>query len=141
MTDPFLVEARDWARLPERFHREIERGYVVLAESEGDDAGSEWHEVPVSKVAIAVIGETPARSAAECWGGGLYRDSPHRFSPRLTARLPRLPLKEGVIGAWTAPALTSTAWTRRLRRCSPTASSIRNWGKYWRGGGLAFWTT
>ncbi len=28
---PFLVEARDWARLPERFCREIERNYVVLA--------------------------------------------------------------------------------------------------------------
>ena len=27
---PFLVEARDWVRLPERFHREIERDYVVL---------------------------------------------------------------------------------------------------------------
>ncbi len=27
---PFLVEARDWARLPERFHREIEREHVVL---------------------------------------------------------------------------------------------------------------
>ena len=27
-TIPFLVEARDWARLPERFHREIERAYV-----------------------------------------------------------------------------------------------------------------
>ena len=27
---PFLVEARDWARLPERFHREIEQAYVVL---------------------------------------------------------------------------------------------------------------
>ena len=27
---PFLVELRDWARLPERFHREIERDYVVL---------------------------------------------------------------------------------------------------------------
>lgn len=29
-TIPFLVEARDWARLPERFHREIERDYAVL---------------------------------------------------------------------------------------------------------------
>ena len=29
-TIPFLVEARDWARLPERFHREIEREYVAL---------------------------------------------------------------------------------------------------------------
>lgn len=31
-TIPFLVEARDWARLPERFHREIEREYVVLVD-------------------------------------------------------------------------------------------------------------
>ena len=34
-TIPFLVEARDWARLPERFHREIEREYVVLAQPLG----------------------------------------------------------------------------------------------------------
>ena len=27
---PFLVEARDWARVPDRFHREIERNHVVL---------------------------------------------------------------------------------------------------------------
>ena len=32
---PFLVEARDWTRLPERFHREIERNYVVLVEGGG----------------------------------------------------------------------------------------------------------
>ena len=30
-TIPFLVEARDWARLPQRFHAEIERDHVVLA--------------------------------------------------------------------------------------------------------------
>ncbi len=29
-TVPFLVEARDWARLPERFHGEIERNHAVL---------------------------------------------------------------------------------------------------------------
>ena len=29
-TIPFLVEARDWARLPESFHNEIERDYVVF---------------------------------------------------------------------------------------------------------------
>ena len=33
-TIPFLVEARDWAWLPERFHREIERGYMVLVGKE-----------------------------------------------------------------------------------------------------------
>ncbi len=27
---PFLVEARDWTRLPKNFHREIERDHVVL---------------------------------------------------------------------------------------------------------------
>ena len=32
-TIPFLVEARDWACLPERFHREIERDYVVMTNS------------------------------------------------------------------------------------------------------------
>ena len=30
-TIPFLVEARDWARLPESFRRKIECDYVVLA--------------------------------------------------------------------------------------------------------------
>ncbi|MYC95726.1 MAG: nucleotidyltransferase domain-containing protein [Caldilineaceae bacterium SB0661_bin_32] len=31
-TIPFLVEAWDWARLPESFQREIERDFVVLTE-------------------------------------------------------------------------------------------------------------
>lgn len=29
-TIPFLIEARDWARLPDSFHREISRDFVVL---------------------------------------------------------------------------------------------------------------
>ena len=33
---PFLVEARDWTRLPERFHGEIEREYVVLLQDVGE---------------------------------------------------------------------------------------------------------
>ena len=32
-TIPFLVEARDWARLPESFHREIEKKYVPISAS------------------------------------------------------------------------------------------------------------
>lgn len=28
---PSLVDAHDWTRLPESFHREIERNYVILA--------------------------------------------------------------------------------------------------------------
>ncbi len=27
---PFIVEARDWARVPERFHQEIKREHVIL---------------------------------------------------------------------------------------------------------------
>ena len=29
-TIPFLVEARDWARLPQSFHRTVERQYFVI---------------------------------------------------------------------------------------------------------------
>ncbi len=32
-TLPFMVEARDWARLPEQFRREIEREHVVLSKN------------------------------------------------------------------------------------------------------------
>ena len=38
-TIPFLVEARDWARLPESFRREIERDYVVFVQGQSP-AGS-----------------------------------------------------------------------------------------------------
>ncbi len=30
---PFLVEARDWARLPDRFHCRIEQEYVVITQA------------------------------------------------------------------------------------------------------------
>lgn len=32
-TIPFLVQVHDWACLPERFHREIERDYVAMSDS------------------------------------------------------------------------------------------------------------
>ena len=41
-TIPFLVEVRDWARLPESFHREIEHEHVVLVEREERDEAGEW---------------------------------------------------------------------------------------------------
>ena len=42
-TIPFLVEACDWARLPERFQREIEQGHVVL-EAGGRQNRDGWQE-------------------------------------------------------------------------------------------------
>ena len=38
-TVPFLVEAHDWARLPESFHREIERNHVKITSAIGGDNG------------------------------------------------------------------------------------------------------
>ena len=37
-TIPFLVEVHDWAHLPERFHNEIKRDYVVLVDSPAPEA-------------------------------------------------------------------------------------------------------
>ena len=34
---PFLVDAHDWARLPDMFQREIEREHVVLAEGKAGE--------------------------------------------------------------------------------------------------------
>ena len=39
-TIPFLVDIHDWDGLPKRFHREIEREYVVM--SEPRVAGAGW---------------------------------------------------------------------------------------------------
>ena len=60
---PFLVEARDWARLPERFHREIESEYVVLVgDPEYNSSNSEWSMVTIEaiseKVAMGPFGSS-----------------------------------------------------------------------------------
>ena len=57
-TIPFLVEARDWARLPKSFHREIERKHAVLAAAavgealEGRNVGmaDEWFETTLGNL-------------------------------------------------------------------------------------------
>ncbi len=49
-TIPFLVEARDWARLPESFHCEIERAHVVLVEREERDVVGEWCATTIGEV-------------------------------------------------------------------------------------------
>ena len=48
-TLPFLVEARDWARLPKGFHAEIQRNYVALA---SDTDG--WRSVTLGDCATLV---------------------------------------------------------------------------------------
>ena len=51
-TIPILVEARDWARLPERFQREIEREYVVVVG--GTSPVREWPIVTIEDLAEKV---------------------------------------------------------------------------------------
>lgn len=43
---PILVEARDWARLPEAFHREILKEYVELNTSHPEAVSPESGEIP-----------------------------------------------------------------------------------------------
>lgn len=47
---PILVQAHDWARLPEGFHGEIERDYVVLLGPEKANSKGEWREVVLGNV-------------------------------------------------------------------------------------------
>ena len=68
---PFRVDLFVWDAVPEPFRKQIEAEHTVLMGSKRDGVRSEWHEVPVSKVAVAVIGGTPARSAVEYWGGDI----------------------------------------------------------------------
>ena len=57
-TIPFLVEARDWARLPESFHCEIERAHVVLAEREKRDVEGEWQTALWGELATLEYGKS-----------------------------------------------------------------------------------
>ena len=45
---PILVQAHDWAMLPERFHREIERDYVLVQEGAKQTVAGVWREVKLS---------------------------------------------------------------------------------------------
>lgn len=64
---PILVQAHDWARLPESFHREIEREYVVLAEGERHcrARGLTYHRLEDSMAAIIDYrGKTPRKTSS-----------------------------------------------------------------------------
>ena len=53
-TIPFLVEARDWARLPTSFHHEIEREHVVLVGEEESGMASGRRYIPASEFCASV---------------------------------------------------------------------------------------
>jgi len=47
---PILVQARDWARLPDSFHREIEREYVVVQDQAEETPAGNWRELTLGEV-------------------------------------------------------------------------------------------
>ena len=51
---PILVQAHDWAKLPESFHRGIERDYVVVQEGAKQTTAGEWPVVTISDIAEKV---------------------------------------------------------------------------------------
>ena len=61
---PILVQAHDWAMLPESFHREIERDYVVVQEEVGKQTvASGWRKVRLGDVMSFANGRSsPERS-------------------------------------------------------------------------------
>ena len=53
---PILIQAHDWARLPESFHAEIERDYVVLQETgEKKMTAGEWREMPFNEFLLEPV--------------------------------------------------------------------------------------
>ena len=55
---PILVQAHDWARLPERSHREIERDYVVVQEGSIPTTSGEWRETVWGELATLEYGKS-----------------------------------------------------------------------------------
>ncbi len=59
---PILVQAHDWANLPESIHREIERDYVVVRERP-KQAVTEWTEVMLGDVMSLANGKSSPERA------------------------------------------------------------------------------
>ena len=83
-TLPFLVEARDWTRLPARFHAEVERGYVVLQHAAADarPAADEWPAVTLGDCAII---NDATYSPKEAWPFIHYLDTGNVTDNRIAA--------------------------------------------------------
>ena len=77
---PFLVEARDWARLPERFHGEIERDHVVLLERRGGKLSGRKITY-LGDVAEIEMGQSPSGATVSGCQGLPLLNGPTEFGP------------------------------------------------------------
>ena len=68
---PILVQAHDWARLPESFHAEIERDYVVVREGKGANCTGGWREVTIGQIAEVYGGSTPSTKEPDNFDGDI----------------------------------------------------------------------
>ena len=98
-TIPILVQAHDWARLPESFHREIERDYVVVQEGAKQTAANSWREVALGDAAmvLAAYGYVEVRgsgspSTSRPWRVTSSEWSGHGWTRCWSHRLPWRPL-------------------------------------------------
>ena len=124
-TIPFLVEARDWALLPERFHREIERDYLVVVGSdepprkedvEQPDDRRGWQAARLGDVVCLVSGGTPSKKREAFWNGAIPWVSAkdmRRF--RLRDTMDHVTPEGLANGTRRAPAGTTLLLTRGMR--------------------------
>ena len=61
---PILVQAHDWAMLPESFHREIERDYVVVQQGAEPKQAGEWRRVVLGDVIDLQLSSVDKKSKA-----------------------------------------------------------------------------
>ena len=74
---PILVQTQDWARLPESFHREIEREYVVLVEREEWGSGNET----LADFVNITMGQSPPGNTVFSMGDIPLLNGPTEFGP------------------------------------------------------------
>ena len=79
---PILVQAHDWAMLPESFHREIERDYVVVQEGANRTMAHEWRTITLDQLGQVITGKTPSSRRPEYFGGGIQFVTPTDFNGR-----------------------------------------------------------
>ena len=68
---PILVQAHDWARLPDSVHQEIGRDYVVVQDGTVANSTGEWQELTIGQIAEVFGGSTPSTKEPDNFDGDI----------------------------------------------------------------------